>query len=262
MLLGILLLVLILLGLFGRSIDARHVELDLATQPDARPMLLIVCLTMAIAMVVSYATGSAFASRYLAILAPLIFLAVALGLTRLGSGLAFRLVAALLVLLGLLGGGRNVVTARTQARQVADAIEADLGPDDLVICCPDQLGPALIRELPPDTDVVAYPDFSRPLRIDWVDYTDRLDAADPTAFGKDALERAGTGRHLVRLVGLVPDPRGHLRAGAELDAPGPPERHQPGRRRRRGVLRARGPLAPPRPLRAAPPRPARRSWPG
>ena len=148
---------------------------------------------MAIAMVVSYATGSAFASRYLAILAPLIFLAVALGLTRLGTGLAFRLVAALLVVLGLLGGGRNVVTARTQARQVADAIEADLGPDDLVIVCPDQLGPALIRELPPDTDVVAYPDFDRPLRIDWVDYTDRLDAADPTAFGKAALERAGTG---------------------------------------------------------------------
>ena len=93
-LLGILLLVLILLGLFGRSIDSRHIELDLATQPDARPMLLIISLTMGIAMVVSYATGSAFASRYLAILAPLIFLAVALGLTRLGTGLAFRLVAA------------------------------------------------------------------------------------------------------------------------------------------------------------------------
>jgi hypothetical protein len=144
-------------------------------------------------MVVSYATGSAFASRYLAVLAPLIFLAVALGLTRLGTGVAFRLAAALLILLGLLGGGRNVVTARTQARHVADAIEADLGPDDLVIVCPDQLGPALIRELPPGTDVVAYPDFRRPLRIDWVDYTDRLDAADPVAFGEAAVERAGSG---------------------------------------------------------------------
>jgi mannosyltransferase len=192
-LLGVLLLVLILLGLFGRSIDSRHVELDLGTQPDARPILVIVSLTMGIAMGISYATSSAFASRYLAILVPLIFLAVALGLTRLGTGLAFRLVAALLLCLGLLGGGRNVVTARTQAGQVGDAIRAQLGPDDLVITCPDQLGPSLLRELPAGTDVVAYPDFSRPDRIDWVDYTERLDEADPAAFANEALERAGDG---------------------------------------------------------------------
>ena len=192
-LLGVLLLVLILLALFGRSVDARHVELDLATQPDARPILLIVSLTMAIAMVVSYATGSAFASRYLAIIVPLILLAVALGLTRLGDGVAFRLVVGALLVLGLLGSGRNVVTARTQARQVADAIGADLGPGDLVITCPDQLGPALERELPEGTDVVVYPDFGSPLTIDWADYTERLADADPEAFANEALERAGRG---------------------------------------------------------------------
>jgi hypothetical protein len=192
-LLGILVLVLILLALFGRHLDARRVELDLATQPDARPLLLVISLTMVIAMVVSYATGSAFASRYLAILVPLILLTAALGLTRLGRGLAFCLVAALLLLLGLIGAGRNVVTARTQAGHVGDAIRADLRPDDLVITCPDQLGPALERELPDDAEVVVYPDFGSPLRIDWVDYTERLDRADPGAFGARALERAGTG---------------------------------------------------------------------
>jgi hypothetical protein len=192
-LLGILLLVLILLALFGRGIDSRHVELDLGTQRDARPLLGQVALTMAIAMLVSYATSSAFASRYLAIIVPLIFLAVALGLTRLGRGVAFRLVLGLLLVLGVVGGGRNVVTARTQARQVGDAITADLHPDDLVITCPDQLGPAILREVPADAQVVAYPSFERPERIDWADYTERLAKADPAAFGAEALRRAGDG---------------------------------------------------------------------
>jgi uncharacterized membrane protein len=192
-LLGILLLVLILLALFGRGIDSRHVELDLATQRDARPMLGQVALTMAIAMLVSYATSSAFASRYLAIIVPLIFLAVALGLTRLGRGLAFRLVLGLLLVLGVIGGGRNVVTARTQSRQVGDAIKANLHPGDLIITCPDQLGPALLRELPDDAHVVAYPNFEKPLRIDWADYTERLAEADPATFGAEALRRAGDG---------------------------------------------------------------------
>jgi hypothetical protein len=192
-LLGIVLLVLILLGLFGRAGDGRHVELDLTTQRDARPMLGQIVLTMGIAMIVSYATGSAFASRYLAIIVPLIFLAVALGLTRLGRGIAFRAVLGLVLVLGVIGGGRNVVTARTQARHVADAIEADLQHDDLVIVCPDQLGPALARELPSGTEIVAYPKFASPLRIDWADYTERLDRADPAAFGARALQRAGDG---------------------------------------------------------------------
>jgi uncharacterized membrane protein len=192
-LLGILLLVLLLLALFGRSVDRRHVDLDLHTQADARPLLLMITLTMGIAMVVSYATGSAFASRYLAIIAPLIFLAVALGLTRLGDGMAFRVMAGVLLLLGLVGGGRNVVTARTQAGQVAVAVEAQLGPGDLVITCPDQLGPAVARELPKGTRVVVYPTFGSPLRIDWSDYTERLGRADPVAFGERALQRAGSG---------------------------------------------------------------------
>jgi hypothetical protein len=153
----------------------------------------MITMTMGIAMVVSYATGSAFASRYLAIIVPLIFLAVALGITRLGNGLAFRIVLGGVLLLGVLGGGRNVVTARTQARQVADTIEAGLKPGDLVITCPDQLGPAIARELPAGTKVVVYPTFGSPLRVDWSDYTERLAKADPAAFGAEALERAGEG---------------------------------------------------------------------
>ncbi len=191
--LGVLLLVLILLALFGRSVDSRHVELDLGTQREARPMLLMITLTMGIAMLASYATDTAFVTRYLAILAPLILLSAALGLTRLGDGLAFRVGVGIVLLLGVLGSGRNAVTSRTQARQVADAIEAQVAPNDLVITCPDQLGPAVARELPDGVELVVYPDFAPGDRVDWVDYTDRLARTDPVAFARAALERAGDG---------------------------------------------------------------------
>ena len=47
------------------------------------------------------------------------------------------------------------------------------------------------RLLGDDLDQVTYPTFSQPELVDWVDYTERLDAADPEAFATELLERAG-----------------------------------------------------------------------
>jgi hypothetical protein len=84
---------------------------------------------------------------------------------------------------------------RTQARQVAEAIEAAgpvAGPDGPVVAvCPDQLGPALSRELPDGVDVVTYPDLAAPELVDWVDYEERLEDATPEEFAAEVLARAG-----------------------------------------------------------------------
>ncbi len=40
-------------------------------------------------------------------------------------------------------------------------------------------------------DEVVYPSFDRPALVDWVDYKKRLAAADPAAFARSALARAG-----------------------------------------------------------------------
>jgi hypothetical protein len=74
---------------------------------------------------------------------------------------------------------------------VAEAIEAAGPGAPLVLVCPDQLGPALSRELPDEADIATYPRFERPELVDWVDYQDRLAEASPTAFAAEALERAG-----------------------------------------------------------------------
>jgi mannosyltransferase len=92
--------------------------------------------------------------------------------------------------LGFVGGGRNVGTNRTQAGQVASVLRADAKPGDVVVYCPDQLGPAVSRIAPPGLDQVTYPAFGSPKFVDWVDYTARLNRADPQVFAREALARA------------------------------------------------------------------------
>jgi len=191
-LLGFLLLTLVLLALFGHEVDERHVDVDLHTRPEARPILFLVAVTLAIASAVGYATGSTFATRYIAVLVPLVLAVAALGLARLVGGVPYRLVVVAALVLGAIGGVRNAATDRTEAKVAADAIRTGGRPGDLVITCPDQLGPSLSRVLPATFDTVTYPRFESPERVDWVDYEARLAEASPARFGQEALRRAGS----------------------------------------------------------------------
>ena len=94
--------------------------------------------------------------------------------------------------LGLVGGLRNATEQRTQAGQVAAVLTAEAQPGDLVVYCPDQLGPSVHRLAPGGLDEVTYPDLTSPAFVDWVDYQERLDAADPAAFADAVVARAGT----------------------------------------------------------------------
>ena len=76
---------------------------------------------------------------------------------------------------------------RTQAREIATVIDAGAGPDDVVVFCPDQLGPAVMRELETDLIAVTYPLFSRPERVDWTDYADRHAVSSPVDFVDELL---------------------------------------------------------------------------
>jgi mannosyltransferase len=94
------------------------------------------------------------------------------------------------VALGLVGGWRNAGDERTQAGEVADAIEAELAPGDVVAFCPDQLGPGVTRLLPEGTETVVFPTGADGARVDWVDYEERNEAGRPDPFARDLLDRA------------------------------------------------------------------------
>jgi uncharacterized membrane protein len=189
--LAALLAALSLLALFGRAIDGRHIELDLATRPGARPEAGVAAATLLVAVAVGTITASAFASRYTSVAFPLVILVAAYGLRSMADG---RVVAAVLVVasvLGLVGGVRNVVYRRTSADAVARLIADNGGrAGDVVAYCPDQLGPDVTRVLPDGFDEVTFPDLSSPRIVDWVDYGDRMAAADPVAFAQDVLARS------------------------------------------------------------------------
>ena len=188
---GALLLILALLGLFGRAVDRTHIDLDLSTRPQLRTEAALIALTVLLGVGASYVTSTTYATRYAAVFFPLVILLVAGGVTRFASTFVRALVLGLVIFFGLVGGVYNAVTDRTQAEVLADAIGDLTTPGDVVVYCPDQLGPAFGRLLPGGLDHVTYPLLSGPERVDWQDYAERHAAADPGAVATQVLDRAG-----------------------------------------------------------------------
>lgn len=125
------------------------------------------------------ALGAGFAPRYSSVALAPVLLVAATGLLALPRK-ALAVVLAVVTVSGLVGVvGQPFSTTRTQAGLTAAAIDASLAPGDLVLYCPDQLGPAVSRRLPAGTDQLGYPLLDDPSLIDWVDYEQRNDAADP-----------------------------------------------------------------------------------
>jgi hypothetical protein len=181
---------LVLLALAGRAVDSHRVELDLRTRPGARREFAVAGISLFIAVVIGTLTASAFASRYTSIAFPLTILVAAYGLRSLADRRIVAGVLAVLSVLGVVGGVRNVVYHRTQAPAVASAIAANgAQPGDFVVYCPDQLGPDVSRLLPAGYQQLTFPDLADPHIVNWVDYGTRMEAADPVAFGDEVLRR-------------------------------------------------------------------------
>ena len=201
-LLGLTLAVLVLLGIFGRAVSTTEVAIDLRTRPQVRLTAWVLVLTVALGVGVSLLTDSAFALRYAAVLFPLYLLVAAVGITRFAGRLARGIVVGAVVLLGLSVAIHATRAQRTQASEIAPAIEAGAagelaaGGEPIVLYCPDQLGPGVNRLLPAGYDELVYPGLESgfvdaPERVDWYDYADRHAASDPAAVAESVLTRAG-----------------------------------------------------------------------
>lgn len=181
-----------IVGMFGRPIDERRVELDLDVPLETRLVAYLLGVGLLVALTLNYLAGGAFQSRYSAIVFPFFLLLLARGFTMLRDPRILAGVLAVTVVFGFAGGARNLLTQRTQAPEVAAVLRHEAKPGDLVVYCPDQVGPAVHRLVQPGLDEVVYPSFARPNLVDWVDYKKRLAAANPITFAHEALARAGT----------------------------------------------------------------------
>jgi mannosyltransferase len=188
---GILLILFLLLALFGRAIDRQRVELDLRTQPRARPEVAVNILTFFIATVIAYASGGAFASRYTAVVFPVVILLAALGLTRFMDMRVVAVALAAVAVLGLIGSSRVDRGERTQLGLLASYITQQGSPGDVIGFCPDQLGPATMRHIPAGFTGLTFPNGGDPHLVDWIDYEERQKSGSPREFAALLDQRGG-----------------------------------------------------------------------
>jgi hypothetical protein len=86
---------------------------------------------------------------------------------------------------------------RTQAVQVAAVLNAQAQPGDMVVYCPDQLGPAVDRLLTvPDVTELTYPRTMGPQRIDWIDYAATIQNTSPEVVAQGIVSRLNPGSTL------------------------------------------------------------------
>jgi 4-amino-4-deoxy-L-arabinose transferase-like glycosyltransferase len=192
---GVVLVLLVVLGVFGRRTPSGTIDLDLNRPTAVGAEVGVAVATLVVGSVAGYLTDATFATRYASVFLPLVLLAAAAGLAQLPTRHA-AVAGALVVGLSVAGIAENATTDRTQAGIAARAIATRAHAGDVVVYCPDQLAPAVSRELGRRTrgDVVelAYPALLPGTRVDWRDYTERIAATSPDARAATALDRAGS----------------------------------------------------------------------
>ena len=162
-------------------------------RPLARACGAVVVLTLAVAWTSVALGGGAYTGRYTAVVVPLVALLAGAGAVALGGRWRPVVALAAVTAVGLLSGIPAAGQARSSTAGVVAALRSAATPGDLVVYCPDQLGPPVARELGPGFDQVVYPTLGAPQRIDWVDYRARQLRADPAAIASQIAAR-GAGR--------------------------------------------------------------------
>lgn len=165
--------------------------------PTIRSIGVAGLVTVTLAVVGAMISGSAVSTRYTAVAVPMVLLAASAGLLRMPR-------RALVVGVLTVGGGGLVLavgeagTLRTQAGSVVAHLAAEADQGDIVVSCPDQLGPALQRLLHQqgihdEVVHIVFPPEASPARVDWIDYAERYANARPRAFAADLLDELGPG---------------------------------------------------------------------
>jgi mannosyltransferase len=197
-LLAALLVLLVAVGVVARS-SPSGVVLGGGLHASVAGEAAVSALTLAIGAVAGLLTASTFASRYASVILPLVVLVAARGLVVLPGKVRWA-AAGLVVLFGAAGIVDNIRSHRTQAEDHAAAVAAEVSVGDAVVVCPDQLGPATRRALDqaglPDVPVLAYPTLGDGRRVDWYDYEERNDGADPAAVAAEIDERVPEDAHV------------------------------------------------------------------
>jgi 4-amino-4-deoxy-L-arabinose transferase-like glycosyltransferase len=184
-------IVLLFLGAFGIASRAGHIDVDLKGQPTIRWEAAIGAATLVIGTTLTYLSHNAFQSRYASVVVPFFVLVIARGILCFRDARVRALFIVAIVVLGWVGDARNFRVERTSATKVAPIINREGQPGDVVLYCPDQVGPAVHRLLHKGFDEMTYPRLLKPALVDWVDYKAVLRRHKPADVAQQVLDLAG-----------------------------------------------------------------------
>ena len=184
--------VLLVFGFAGAPAGRDRLDLVLTGQPRARVLAGIAIGTLAVGWLASREAGTAFQARYSSIVFPMLVILVALGIVALPTRWIQVGALALVSVLALWTTHWGAHVQRTQAGKVAVVMHASVPAHSLVVVCPDQLGPSLLRYAGASSyDFRGYPRFTSPSIVDWIDYKDALAKTSPAAFAQRVVASAG-----------------------------------------------------------------------
>ena len=136
-------------------------------------------------------SNTAYQVRYAAVVFP--FAALVAGSVLLEPRARVVVVSAVAVL-GLVAGQHWITLERTASPYVAVVINEKARAGDVVVYCPDQVGPATTRLVHESIGLrqLTFPTGASPRFVNWTDYAKRNEAADPQRFARTIDEQART----------------------------------------------------------------------
>src|SRR5207244_3571400 len=124
----------------------------------------------------------AFVARYTSVVLPFFVLLAGIGAAAFADTRKLAAVLAAVSAIGLGIAGQASTRDRTQAGELAAHLAAAARPGDVVVYCPDQLGPSTSRLIGDRFVQISFPRGDGPRIVDWVDYVKATRAASPAAF--------------------------------------------------------------------------------
>jgi hypothetical protein len=178
------------LALVARRTASGRVVLEPPKPGVPLALAAVVVGTLVIAIGLGLAGGVAYATRYLSVVLIPFIVVVTLGFARLGRS-AQRAMVGVAVAFGLIAAFSTITAQRTQAPRFATVLQR-AQPGDVIVYCPDQLGPATHRLIGDRITEIGYPRGGTPAMVNWIDYASAWASVNPVVFASEVNALAGS----------------------------------------------------------------------